>query len=41
MDEEDELHFWQQSSPIDSTVFISSIWKGMKKIFRGQIRLRR
>ena len=41
MEEEDDPEFWQQSPPSNSTAFMSSIWKGMKKIFKGQIKLRR
>ena len=41
MDEEDDPHFWQQPPPTETHVFMSSIWKGIKKIFKGQIRLRR
>ena len=41
MVDEDELIFWQQPPPTDSTAFMSSIGKDMKKIFRGQSRLRR
>jgi len=41
MDEEDDQHFWQQPPPTETHAFMSSIWTGMKKIFRGQIRLRR
>jgi len=39
--EEDEPEFWRQPPPIDSRAFMSSIWKGMKKIFKVQTRLRR
>ena len=41
MDEEDDPQFWQQPPPTEPTAFMSSIEKGMKKIFRGQIRLQR
>ena len=41
MDEEDDPHFWHQPPLIETHAFMSSIWTGMKKIFRGQIRLRR
>ena len=41
LEEDDEPAFWQQPLPTDSRAFMSSIWKGMKKIFKGQIRLRR
>jgi len=40
-EEEDEPAFWRQDPPADSRAFMSTIWRGMKKIFRGQIRLRR
>ena len=39
--EEDEPEFWQQPPSTESHTLMSSICKGMKKIFRGQIRLRR
>jgi len=41
MEEEDDPEFWQQSPPSNSTAFMSSIWKDMKKIFKRQIKLRR
>ena len=41
LEEVDEPHFWRQEPPIESRAFMSSIWKGMKKIFRGQVRLRK
>jgi len=41
LEEEDEPAFWQQDLPADSRAFMSTIWRGMKKIFRGQIRLRK
>jgi len=41
MNVEDEPQFWRQPPPTKTNAFMSSIWKGMKKIFRGQIRLRR
>jgi len=39
LEEEDEPEFWRQPPPTDSRAFMSSIWKGMKKIFKGQTRL--
>ena len=41
LEEEDEPTFWQQDPPADSRAFMSTIWRGMKKIFREQIRLRK
>ena len=41
LEEEDEPAFWQQDPPTDSRAFMSTIWRGMKKIFWGQIRLRK
>ena len=41
LEEEDEPAFWQQDPPTDSRAFMSIIWRGMKKIFRGQVRLRK
>ena len=41
LQEEDEPEFWRQDPPTDSRAFMSTIWKGMKKIFRGQVRLRK
>ena len=41
MEEEDDPEFWRQPPPSNSTAFMSSIWKCMKKIFKGQISLRR
>ena len=41
LEEEDEPAFWQQDPPADSRAFMSTIWRGMKKIFQGQIRLRK
>ena len=38
---EDEPQFWRQEPPTEHTAFMSTIWKGMKKIFRGQVRLRK
>jgi len=40
-EEEDESAFWQQPPPSDTKTFMSSIWKGMKKIFKGQAKLRK
>ena len=40
-EEEDEPEFWRQDPPADSRAFMSTIWKGMKKIFRGHVRLRK
>ena len=37
----DEPQFWRQDPPSESRAFMSTIWKGMKKIFRGQVRLRK
>ena len=37
LEEEDEPAFWQQDPPADSHAFMSTIWRGMKMIFRGQI----
>jgi len=39
-EEEDESAFRQQP-PSDTKAFMSSIWKGMKKIFKGQDKLRK
>ena len=41
LEEDDEHAFWHQPPSTDSRAFMSSIWKGMKKIFKGQIRLRK
>jgi len=41
LDDEDEPEFWRQEPPVESRTFMSTIWKGMKKIFRGQVRLRK
>ena len=41
MEEENDPEFWQQPPLSNSTAFMPSIWKGMKKIFKGQIKLRR
>ena len=41
LEEEDEPAFWQHDPPADSRAFMSTICRGMKKIFRGQIRLRK
>jgi len=41
LEEEDEPEFWRHDPPAESRAFMSSIWKGMKKIFRGQVRLRK
>jgi len=38
-EKEDEPELWRQPSPTDSRAFMSSIWKGMNKIFKGQTRL--
>ena len=35
------LNFGGRTPPHDTHTFMSSIWKGMKKIFRGQVRLRK
>ena len=36
MEEEDDPEFWQQPPPSNSTAFMSSIWKGMKKILKAR-----
>ena len=41
LEEEDEHDFWRQPPPTESRAFMSSIWKGMKKIFKRQIRLKK
>jgi len=41
LEELDEPQFWRQDPPTESRAFMSTIWKGMKKIFRGQVRLRK
>ena len=41
LEEGDDPAFWQQDPPTDSRAFMSTIWRGMKKIFRGQVRLRK
>ena len=41
MKEEDESDFWRQPPLTKTRAFMCSIWKGMKKIFRGHIPLRR
>ena len=41
LDEEDDPAFWQQTPPTDSRAFMSATWKGMKKNFKGQVRLRK
>ena len=41
LEEDDEPAFWQQPPPTDSRAFMSFIWKGMKKNFKGQISLRK
>ena len=41
LEEEDEPAFWHQDPPTDSRAFMSTILRGMKKIFRGQVRLRK
>jgi len=41
MEEEDDPELWRQPTPSNSTAFMSFIWKGMKNIFKGQIKLRR
>ena len=41
LEEDDEPIFCQQPPPTDSRAFMSSIWKCMKKIFKGQIRLKK
>ena len=40
-EEEDEPEFWRQPSPTDTHSFMSTIWKGIRKISRDQTRLRR
>ena len=39
--EDDDQAFWQQDPPTDSRAFMSTIWRGMKKIFRGQVKLQK
>jgi len=39
-EEEDEGAFWHQPPLSDTKTFMSSIWKGMKKIFKGRAKLR-
>ena len=41
LEEVDEPQFWRQDPPAEPRAFMSTIWKGMKKIFRGQVRLRK
>ena len=41
MEDDDDPAFWQQDPPTDSRAFMSTIWRGMKKIFKGQVRLRK
>jgi len=41
LEEIDEPQFWRQDPPTESRTFMSTMWKGMKKIFRGQVRLRK
>jgi len=41
LEEEDEPDFWCQPPPTYTHSFMFIIWKGMRKIFRGQTRLRR
>jgi len=41
MEKEDEPDFWRQPPPTETHAFMSSIWKDMKKILRGHIRLRK
>jgi len=41
LEEIDEPQFWRQEPPTDTRAFMSTIWKGMKKIFKGQVRLRK
>ena len=41
LEEDNEPAFWQQPLPTDFRALMSSIWKGMKKNFKGQIRLRK
>ena len=40
-DAEDEPEFWRQEPPVETRAFMSTLWKGMKKIFKGQVRLRK
>jgi len=40
-EDEEESAFWQQPPPSDTKTFMSSIWKGIKKIFNGQAKLRK
>ena len=41
MEEKDEHDFWHQPPPTESRAFMSSVWKGMKKIFKGQVWLKK
>ena len=41
LEEEDKPDFWCQTPPTESHAFMPSIWKGMKKIFKEQIRLKK
>ena len=41
LEEEDEPDFWRHPPPAESCAFMSSIWKDMKKIFKGQIQLKK
>jgi len=41
LEEIDEPEFWRQEPPTDLRAFMCTIWKGMKKIFKGQVRLRK
>ena len=40
-EQEVEPELWRQLPPTNSHAFMSFCWKGMKNIFRGQIRLRK
>ena len=40
-EEEDERAFQQQPPTSDTKAFMSSIWKGMKIFFKGQVRLKK
>ena len=41
LEDDDNPTFWQQDPPTDSRAFMSTIWRGMKKIFKGQVRLQK
>ena len=41
LEDDDDPAFWQQDPPANSRTFMSTIRRGIKKIFRGQVRLRK